>query len=532
MCFVPEMHITRWRRALYHSVFPNDMTYETVMDIIYTRNPEQERLSFHSKRLETFANKKDSAHRNRSYRLDKKAEFFEIQGEYLIFRWHGPAPWSFAGDTQILHSAPEVVFRVIKPSQVDDILQESYFYLEDSGMTGYQNMYYHIVAVKKLLGITQRTILEYLKRHPYHLLTKTISKKPKLIAHFFPQHPLYHFQMDITELRIPKANQALKPYVFYLCVVIDIFSRYCWVRYVPVNTRKCIQNHIADIFAEGDIPKRFQTDNGKQTLAPKFIQFLQKYNVEHILGPPYRPQVNGFVEQKHYTIKTRLYSHYTRLRESHTANLAARFRKELPDLIQKVQFSINTGIIRSINMSPMNVHRGFHHGTDWSVQDCDFQVTRLDEKLETRNKPREVDQVFPKVRIDHIKELNEQKAEEYKEKNTFRLYDRVKVGMVYEGDKGYHQMVIVYPWTKEYVEIAYFPKSQGVIVAVPIIDKSMKVFSWSDRTFMIHDIDTSSRQIKYYLRDLENRPILRKVRSRPDVYETWLYGWMMVAFGQ
>lgn len=521
-----ESLLTKWRKALYHSVFESDKMYETVMDLIFRR----EKPFFRSKRLKEWLTELTPAKQKQFERLVSKSELFEIHQGYLCFRWTGAPPWVFSDRTrerQILQERDkETVFRVVRPSQVDTVLREAYLCMEDSGMTGYQSMYYHLIAVKKLMGITQRRILLFLRDNPYHQMVRTIATVEKSIAPFRPETLLEQFQLDITDLKIPKARSKV-PYTISLCVVIDIFSRLCWVKALDSTKQAPIIDFLQEtVFAEGDVPKRLQTDNGPQMDNATFRDFLAKYGVHHFMSDPYRPQSNGFVEQKHHTIKTRVYSYYTQQREANPSYSFVQFKKDLPLLLQQVEYSINNSIIRSIRMTPFNIHRGFQHGSDWSEQR--FQPADITDFTTERRPP---SSVFPKVHQAFFKELQEKKKTE--PKNAFQVYDQVKVGIVYKGEKGYHQMVVVYPYTHDLVEHVVFPKAEGSLRPSEFISKTMTIFSWSKTNFKIHDIDDSGHLPKLYLRDPQNRPVIRKVKDGvggASRYLSFFHPWMLMYY--
>lgn len=529
-----ESLVTKWRKALYHSVIDTDELYDTVMDLVFQRD----KPFFFSKRLQKWKSEPmDSAKEKRFERLKEKSKLFELSQGYLCFRWSGAPPWVFSDrmtrENQLLPSvSKETIFRVVRPSQVGAILREAFLSMEDSGMTGYQNMYYHIIAVKKLLGITQRSILWFLKNHPYHQMVRTIATVETSISVFCPESPLEQFQLDVTDLKLPKIGSKV-PYTISLCVVVDIFSRFCWATVLDSNQRAPILDFLRDtIFADGDIPKRLQTDNGPQMDNDVFRGFLMGYEVQHIMSDPYRPQANGFVEQKHHTIKTRLYAYFTQQREKDSSYTFARFRKELPCLLLQVIFSINHSIIRSICMAPINLHRGFQPGGDWSDRTSEWNIEC--DILDFSVPRNSTSDIFPKVQQSFIKKLQEKNQDKLqKQQKAFQMYDTVKIGMIYQGEKGYHQMVVVYPYTYDMVEHVVFTKGEGSLRPSEFVSKSMTVFSWSKTNFRVHDIDESGNLTKIYLRDFQNRPVIRKVKdgvSRESRYVSFFYPWMLLFY--
>ena len=54
------------------------------------------------------------------------------------------------------------------------------------------------------------------------------------------------------------------------------------------------------------IPSVLKTDNGPTFTSHLFHSFLMEWNITHITGIPYNPQVQAIIERAHHTLKIHL----------------------------------------------------------------------------------------------------------------------------------------------------------------------------------------------------------------------------------
>lgn len=87
------------------------------------------------------------------------------------------------------------------------------------------------------------------------------------------------FQADLIELtKFAKQNKTYK----YVLTVIDIFSKYAWVRPLKSKTGTEVTNAMKSIF-ESDlrIPKKMHTDEGKEFYNKYFQNLMNKNHIHH-----------------------------------------------------------------------------------------------------------------------------------------------------------------------------------------------------------------------------------------------------------
>ncbi|XP_049926648.1 uncharacterized protein LOC126406426 [Epinephelus moara] len=91
----------------------------------------------------------------------------------------------------------------------------------------------------------------------------------------------------------------------YILTVIDVFSRYVWLRPLKGKHSAEISRHLEDIYNEHGPPKVLQHDQGKEFkgAVKKLMDSLQ---VKIIQSSPYHPQSQGKVERSHRLLRKKI----------------------------------------------------------------------------------------------------------------------------------------------------------------------------------------------------------------------------------
>ena len=111
--------------------------------------------------------------------------------------------------------------------------------------------------------------------------------------------------MIITARRIDIAHLNIAGTFYYLCTVLDGYSRYI----VHWETREAMTEQDVEILLQRarekfpDARPRIISDNGPQFISRDFKQFLRLCGMRHVRTSPYYPQSNGKLERDHRTIK-------------------------------------------------------------------------------------------------------------------------------------------------------------------------------------------------------------------------------------
>ena len=130
--------------------------------------------------------------------------------------------------------------------------------------------------------------------------------------------------------------------VRYLLTVIDVLSKYAWVRPIKRKTGAELLKAFESIVAEGRRPQTLQTDKGKEFYNTTYQRWWKKEGIRHFssLGDAKA----SIVERFNRTLKSRLYRYFT------AAN-TTQYLDILPSLVQRY----NEDVHRSIGMAPKDM---------------------------------------------------------------------------------------------------------------------------------------------------------------------------------
>jgi hypothetical protein len=173
---------------------------------------------------------------------------------------------------------------------------------------------------------------------------QVFAKKKKISIPITALNTAYNYQMDLMDMsRYGKYN---KGYNWILCV-IDIFSRYAWVRALKTKSAGEVANAIQEIFNSGRVPTKVGSDNGTEFLNSTVQSIFLKYNIIHFTAEVGDHQKQGIVERFNKTLRGIL----SRIMAS---NENYNWVDVLPDVIDNYNDSIHS----TIKAKPKDVWNG------------------------------------------------------------------------------------------------------------------------------------------------------------------------------
>lgn len=89
----------------------------------------------------------------------------------------------------------------------------------------------------------------------------------------------------------------------FAITLVDYFSKWPEVAFVPLVTTETVTTFLASIFAREGNPTSVFTDNGSQFCSSAFSDFLKERGIKQIRTSVYHPQVNGAVERFNLVLK-------------------------------------------------------------------------------------------------------------------------------------------------------------------------------------------------------------------------------------
>lgn len=195
-----------------------------------------------------------------------------------------------------------------------------------------------IQKLAKASGYSEKKVKKWLESQPTYTLHRQAKKKyptRQYIVHDVDEQ----WQADLAD--VSSTSDENRGHKFIL-TVIDIFSRYAWARPLKNKSGKEVAAAFKDIFKEKRIPRRIQTDQGKEFENREVRRLFDEHDIELFsVKSAYKAAI---VERFNRTLKRKLWQQFT-------MNLNQKWL----NLLQKTISSYNNSVHRTIGCKPINV---------------------------------------------------------------------------------------------------------------------------------------------------------------------------------
>ena len=195
-----------------------------------------------------------------------------------------------------------------------------------------------IQKLVKATGISEKKVKAWLKEQPSYTLHRQARKKYPT-RHYIVHDIDEQWQADLAEMQdIAQKNSGYR----YILTVIDIFSRYAWARPLKSKRGEDVAKAFRNIFQEGRVPKRIQTDQGREFENRHVRALFHEYSIELFsVKSAYKAAI---VERFNRTLKGRLWRYFT-----------SESRQVWIKVLQDVVHAYNHSVHRSIKHKPADV---------------------------------------------------------------------------------------------------------------------------------------------------------------------------------
>ena len=190
-----------------------------------------------------------------------------------------------------------------KDTSHEVILDEKYYDPKDpSGYGGVEKL-------RKRTGVRSQKLQKWLEAQETYTLHKPVRYKfdrRAVIVNGIDDQ----WQLDLIDTgRYAKENNGVK----FLLTIIDVFSKYAWVRPLQNKTGTVVKNAFQSVLQEGRKPRIIQTDKGKEFLNNTFQQYLRACNIDHFTTENEDIKAS-VVERFNRTLQTKLHRYFTKTR--------------------------------------------------------------------------------------------------------------------------------------------------------------------------------------------------------------------------
>ena len=195
-----------------------------------------------------------------------------------------------------------------------------------------------IQKLAKATGVSVKKVKTWLKKQPTYTLHRQARKRyptRQYVVHDIDEQ----WQADLAEVQdIASKNQGYR----YILTVIDIFSRYAWARPLKTKRGEDVAAAFDDIFRQGRIPKRIQTDQGREFENRHVRALFQEHGIELFsVKSAYKA---ALVERFNRTLKHRLWRYFT-----------SAHHQTWTEVLQDAVYAYNHSVHRSIGRKPADV---------------------------------------------------------------------------------------------------------------------------------------------------------------------------------
>lgn len=216
----------------------------------------------------------------------------------------------------------------IPEAQKQQVLTQQHRLMKLPGM----DRFYEYIK-QRYSNVTRAEVRAIVSNNPVLQRHRQVSKK-KSSRVIIAERPNQHWQIDLTEYMLPQHG--------FIIMMIDIYSRKIWARFIRTKEARKIAQFLNNVFAQ-EHPRILQSDNGTEFKNNIVLEACQQHEVKQVYSSTYLPTSNAYVERANRTIKSTL----EKLKTAH-----------MPANLAQVVAVYNNTWHRSIKTTPNLLHNG------------------------------------------------------------------------------------------------------------------------------------------------------------------------------
>ena len=236
------------------------------------------------------------------------------------------------------------------PATWREYLKKIYFDPSNPGSYEGVNKLYKQVKKEGKFQLSKAKIKKWLQNQLSFSLNKRVSrnfKRGKVIVEGIDDQ----FDADLASMAdYEKSNDGFK----YLLVVIDIFSRYAWIKPLKNKSAENIVKAFASILSEGRKPRKLRTDAATDFTSKKFQDLMKIEKITHFTT--HNEKQANYVERLIKTIKNKIRRYMSQKRTE-------RYIDVLQDMVNSYNKTWHSGI----QSEPINVNKNNEKKLWWQM---------------------------------------------------------------------------------------------------------------------------------------------------------------------
>lgn len=233
----------------------------------------------------------------------------------------------------------------------EDYLEQVYYNPVNAGSFSGPDKLYQYVRKQGKYVLSKYKIRKWLQRQEAYSLQKGVRrrfKRNKVIVLGIDDQ----WDADLMDMsKYSKQNDG----VAFILIVIDIFSKFLWMRPLEDKKGQSVTAAFESILQEGRRPTRLRTDKGQEFRSRAFNAYLDDQNIEHLYAQNTEIKAN-YAERVIKTIKTKLYRFIT-----------YKQNYRYVDHLQDFAVNYNATYHRTIGMPPKKVTKSNETNLWWRM---------------------------------------------------------------------------------------------------------------------------------------------------------------------
>ena len=333
---------------------------------------------------------------------------------------------------------------------------------------------YQVVKREGKYDIGLRRIKKFLQNQDAYSLQKKVRRRGFKRRRVVVQGIDYQWEADLADVQnLSEYNEGVR----FLLVIVDVFSRFLWVRTLKDRKAKSVIDAFKDVLSGPRQPKAIRTDKGSEFYNRYLQQYLRERDIK-IFYALNETKAN-FAERYIQTLKKRLYRYFTHLQ-----------KYRYLDILQDV--------VRSVNDTP---NRSLNGRAPSSVTRENEEEVRLDAYLVRRKKD---------ARVPSVK-----KSRKKRKPFTFKIGDQVRITHL--------RRTFQRDYDQTYTEEIFVVRDRFVSQNIPIYKLKDMMDEPIRGTFYASELQKVSKDVQTVWR-IDKVLRKRKTRGRQEVLVRWL-GW-------
>ncbi|MES9879582.1 MAG: DDE-type integrase/transposase/recombinase, partial [Sedimenticola sp.] len=181
---------------------------------------------------------------------------------------------------------------VVRQSEVTQLIDKEFRQSKSAG-----NKKLSRTIKETVTGISRDSVKAELRKLPIKQYCTPVfdNKAPPIPISAAKVHERH--QIDLVDMRSVAMKYKGVTYQYVLSV-LDVFSRFLWLRAIPKKTSENVRIQLQDIYNQTGTPSIIQCDNGGE-FKGQVLTYCAKHRIKVINSSPYHPQSQGKIESSH-----------------------------------------------------------------------------------------------------------------------------------------------------------------------------------------------------------------------------------------